>query len=939
MIGQTLGHYRILEKLGAGGMGEVYRAEDITLKRHVALKVLPPEVAGSQEKLERFRREAETLAALDHPNIVTLYSIESAETELPASSSQLPAGSGQPEADSRQGGRMVHFLTMQLVEGKLLDELIPAEGMSVNQVLRIAISLTEALRVAHEKGVVHRDLKPANVMIDQEGRVKVLDFGLAKLRRTDFDEDTSLMATEAMTQEGVILGTIPYMSPEQIQAEPVDHRTDIFSLGIILHEMLCGQRPFQATNTAALMSSILRDPPVPVGKVKPGLPDKLSLILEKCLEKDPLLRYQSADQIWLELKEVQNTFGGAASAEIEAAVERVLAKVPSTQIPATPPETSAEPRPEATTPKRQGWRYQWLAALGMVGGMIFAGYYVFFDRKGVDESRTPQPTQFNYRQLTSRPGVEQIPSLSPDGQWVVYSGEGPEHKDIFLQSVSGQTQFNLTEDSGADNLQPSFSPDGEKIALRSSREGGGIFVMGRTGEAVRRVTREGFNPSWSPDGTQLVFSTESVGLNPLNWEGHSAIWVAQIDSGEIRELTERDGVEPSWSPGGQRIAFVSRMGELTQMDIVTIPAEGGERVAVTSDPATDWGPAWSPDGRYIYFASDRSGSMNLWRIAVDEQTGEALGEPEPLTTPATYLAHPSLSAESSRVAYSSVLMTQNIQTLRLEPGTATSTEQTDWVTSGSIQWSSVDVSADGEWLVFYSRARPEGDLYISRADGSGLRQLTSDEAMDRVPRWSRDGEWIACFSDRSGSLQIWRIRRDGSDLQQLTEDDLGMGLFAWSPDGTRMAATSNLGPSLRNLVFDTTQPWAEQTPQVLPAIEDSGPPMIAMSWSPDGTMLTGQAGYPGTGVVVYSFETESYQRLTDFGEWPVWLPGSRRIMFVYGGKSFFIVDLDTKETKEVFSVTRDVIGPPRIPADASQVFFSRRVTEADIWLLTFDAEQ
>ncbi|NHZ73815.1 MAG: protein kinase, partial [Nitrospirae bacterium] len=853
MIGTTLSHYSILAKLGEGGMGEVYRAEDTTLKRHVALKLLPPEVAGSQEKLERFQREAETLAALDHPNIVTLYSVEEAEGH--------------------------HFLTMQLVEGKTLDELISVEGMSVHRALKIAIALTEALRAAHDKGVVHRDLKPANVMIDQEGRVKVLDFGLAKLRRTDFDEGSSLMATEAMTQEGVILGTIPYMSPEQIQGEAVDHRTDIFSLGIMLHEMLCGQRPFDAPNTAALMSSILRDLPTPASEIKPDLPEKLNLILQRCLEKDPLLRYQSADQIWLELRDVQNKIGGAASEEIEAAVERVLAKVPTGQVPTSTPGAEPPAAPSEMSTPRQSRRYYWLAALGMVLGMVFAVYYVFFDRKKAEEPRAPLATQLKYGQLTSQPGVEQIPSLSPDGQWVVYSGQGAEHQDIFLQSVSGQTPFNLTEDSGADDLQPAFSPDGERIAFRSSREGGGLFVMGRTGEAVRRVTRDGFNPSWSPDGTQLVYSTESEGLNPLNWEGRSSIWAAAVATGEARQLVEADGVVPKWSPNGERVAFVSRMGDLIQMDIVTVPADGGERVPITIDKATDWGPAWSPDGQYIYFASDRSGSMNLWRIAVDEETGEAQGEPEPLTTPATYLAHPTLSGDGNRLAYTSVLMTQNVQRLLLEPGTAQPTGGPEWVTTGSIQFSSVDISADGEWVVFYTRARPEGNLYIARIDGSGLRQLTSDEAMDRVPRWSPDGEWVAFFSDRSGTLQIWKIRRDGSDLQQLTESTPNIGLLAWAPDGERIAAMRGLNKDNQTVVFDPNRAWSEQEPEVLPLIEDGGPQMVVTSWSPDGTMLTGQAGFPGTGVVVYSFDTGTYERLTDFGEWPVWLTRQSTMRF------------------------------------------------------------
>jgi dipeptidyl aminopeptidase/acylaminoacyl peptidase len=423
------------------------------------------------------------------------------------------------------------------------------------------------------------------------------------------------------------------MSPEQIQGEAIDHRTDLFSFGIMLQEMLCGQRPFDAPNTAALMSSMLRDAPTPAREIKPELPENIDQVLQRCLEKDPLLRYQSADQIWLELRGLQNKVGGSASEEIEAAVERVLAKVPTGALPTSTPEAEIAAVPSEVAPWRQSRWYYWLAAFGMVWGMVFAVYYVFLDGRKADKPTPPLPAQLSHKQLTSMPGVEQIPSLSPDGEWIVYSGQGPEHQDIFMQSVGGQKPFNLTEDSGADDLQPAFSPDGEKIAFRSSREGGGLFVMGRTGEAVRRVTREGFNPSWSPDGSQLVYSTESEGLNPLNWEGRSSIWVAEVATGESRQLVEQDGVVPKWSPNGERIAFVSRMGDLIQMDIVTVPAGGGDRVPATIDKATDWGPAWSSDGRYLYFASDRSGSMNLWRIAVDEETGEAQGEPEPLTTP------------------------------------------------------------------------------------------------------------------------------------------------------------------------------------------------------------------------------------------------------------------------------------------------------------------
>ncbi len=911
MIGQTIGHYRILDKLGAGGMGEVFRAEDLTLKRHVALKVLPSDVSGSQEKLERFRREAETLAALDHPNIVTLYSIEQANSQ--------------------------YFLTMQLVEGKLLSDLIPREGLSVGQVLRIGISLTEALRAAHEKGVIHRDLKPSNVMIDHDGRLKVLDFGLAKLRRPDLDGDSSLIATEAMTKEGMVLGTIPYMSPEQIQGEPVDQRTDIFSFGIMLHEMLCGQRPFQAKNTAALMSSMLRDPPILISEIRPDLPEKLVLTLQKCLEKDPLLRYQSADQIWLELKEVQNAQEGTASAEIEAAVERVLAKVPSEQVVATPSEPNGETATDSPSGPQIGRSRRWLTNLAIVGGLIAAGYYLFLDRSHDAPPVAHPPAQLSHKQLTSQPGTEQYPSLSPDGQWIVYSGEGPAHQDIFLQSVSGKNPFNLTKDSGADNKQPVFSPDGEQIAFYSSREGGGIFVMGRTGEAVRRITRRGFNPGWSPDGTQLVVASESVDLNPLNWDGRSTIWWVDVASGEDQPPLA-DAVQPTWSPGGQRIAYVARIGDPTRMDIASIPADGGSPVAVTKDEFTEWSPEWSPDGKYLYFASDRSGSMNLWRIAVDENSGQALGEAEPLTTPATYLAHPSISSSGGKIAYSSVLMTQNIQRIEIDPLNETVDDQTHWITSGSTLWSSVEPSPDGEWVAFYSRARPEGDLYVARTDGTGLRQLTTGPAIDRVPRWSPDGEWIAFFSDRSGSLQLWRIHPDGSRLQQLTDHPNNASLAAWSPDGSQIAVVSGLGPGSQTVLFEPGRPWSDQTPKTLPPLDGVNQFLVVTSWSPDGAMLAGQIGYPGNGVMVYSFETDTYQQLTDFGEWPIWLPDSRRLMFVSGGKDFYIVGLDDQEPHKIFSVSRDVIGPPRLSRDGRHVFFTRRVTEADIWLLSLESD-
>jgi TolB-like protein/Flp pilus assembly protein TadD len=280
MTGRILGHYRILTKLGEGGMGEVYRATDTTLGRDVALKVLPADMASSPERLERFRREAKALAALDHPGIVTVYSVE--------------------EADG------VHFLTMQLVEGQPLDRLIPGTGLPIERVVTIGAALAEALATAHERGIVHRDLKPANVVVGEGDSVKVLDFGLAKMSQASGPSESAL-PTEAQTRDGVVMGTVPYMSPEQVSGRPVDHRTDVFSLGIVLYEMASGRRPFQGGSTAELASAILRDVPPAVIEHRRDVPPELSRLIRRCLEKDPRWRVQTARDVGNELRELRRS--------------------------------------------------------------------------------------------------------------------------------------------------------------------------------------------------------------------------------------------------------------------------------------------------------------------------------------------------------------------------------------------------------------------------------------------------------------------------------------------------------------------------------------------------------------------------------------------------------------------------------------------------------
>jgi TolB-like protein/predicted Ser/Thr protein kinase len=335
LIGQTISRYRILEKLGAGGMGEVYLAEDTELRRKVALKVLPEEMASDPERLERFKREARAVAALNHPNIVTIYSVEEVEG--------------------------VHFLTMEMVEGKTLADLVPVQGLQLDRFFELAIPIAEALSVAHEKGITHRDLKPANIMVGDDGRVRVLDFGLAKLRpEAPADEEETQLATEVVTREGLAIGTAPYMSPEQVQGKTVDHRSDIFSLGILYYEMATGGRPFKGDSSADLVSSILRDTPDSVTDLKMEMPRHLGRIIRHCLEKDPERRFQAA-------KDVRNELEG-----LRREVESGELPPSGTMVAAAPP-----------APRRR-----WLPVAGAaLLVVVVAGAFLF--TRGKDEALAP----------------------------------------------------------------------------------------------------------------------------------------------------------------------------------------------------------------------------------------------------------------------------------------------------------------------------------------------------------------------------------------------------------------------------------------------------------------------------------------------------------------------------------------------------------------------
>ena len=888
-LGREIGPYRVLSALGAGGMGEVYLAEDTRLGRRVALKLLPSEFTHDAERIHRFEREARAASALNHPNIVTIYEI------------------GQSNG--------AYFIATELVEGQTLRDFMPRARVQMKDALNVITQAADALSTAHAAGIVHRDVKPENIMLRPDGYVKVLDFGLAKLTEPAPVHEASDHRTEKVhTETGTVLGTVAYMSPEQALGQEVDHRTDIFSLGIVLYEMLVGAHPFKGPTAAATFDALLnREPPAPVIS-NPDMSPELERIIGRALEKDRELRYQTASDLRAELKRWQRTQNSSPTILSQSEVR-----------------TSRMPR------AKRGARVA-KVGLALVALLSIAALVFIALRRLPPKEAATLVRNLSFAQLTDQPGTELFPSLSPDGKSVVYASKSSGNRDLYVQRVGGKNPRNLTADSTADDTQPAFSPDGERIAFRSEREGGGIFVMGATGEAVRRLTDFGYHPAWSPDGREAAFSTHDIeDPNDRSLE-RSDVWIVNVATGEKRQLTGEtvgDAAQPQWSPSGARIAYWSRR-KGGQRDLWTIPAAGGTPVAVTDDADFDWNPVWSPNGRYLYFASDRGGQMNLWRVPIEESTGKVTGPLESLTTPSPYAQHVSFSHDGRRAVYVSKVSTKNILKAEFNPDTAAFTAEPVAVTKGSKHTAQPDLSPDGAWFVYSTQGDKQEDLFIVDKDGASVpRQLTDDHFKDRHPRWSPDGKRIVFYSDRSGGYEAWTINRDGSGLKQMTfNSGLAVIYTFWSPDGSRLAY------NLRDescWIIDAGKPWAEQTPQRVPNPPDPSDAFRAFSWSPDGRKLGGWINSPveHQGIVLYNFETKQFERITDFGSRPLWLNDNRRLLFRDAGK-LFLVNSETKKVQEIAIHSPLPVVEYGLTDDNRTLYYTLDSTEADVWLLNFE---
>ncbi len=605
--------------------------------------------------------------------------------------------------------------------------------------------------------------------------------------------------------------------------------------------------------------------------------------------------------------------------------------VPASHLPDTPGTAGGR---RSGVSDRWGMKSRSLVAAALVVVAVFVIGATWWMRAPAGRSGSAALKNTTFQQLTDEPGQELYPSLSPDGKTVIYAGRASGNWDIYSLRVGGKNPVNLTKDSTADDTQPVFSPDGERIAFRSDRDGGGIFVMGATGENVKRVTDFGYNPAWSPDGGQIAFA--STIANPeARLSSQTQLFTVNITTGEKHPITPQTGiaVQPNWSPHGYRIAYWAQVQG--RLNVWTIPASGGEAARVTNDASVDWNPVWSPDGAWLYFASDRGGSMNLWRAPINEKSGKVLGEIEPVTTPSTYAANLSFSRSGSQMAYMQRTQSSHIYRVGFDPLHETAVGQPEPVTQGSRSTGTPNVSPDGEWIAAVE-ASQQGNVLVVRRDGSGLRHLTDDVYRNRIPVWSPDGKLLAFISNRGGRVDIWTIRPDGGSLRQLTYTLNGsITRPVWSPDGKRLMYSVMNGTPV---VIETDKPWSSQAPQALPALKEPDTFFEATSWSPDGRRLAGfQLRRDGkfSGIGIYSFENGDYTRVTDFGQSPFWLSDSRRLIFSSGlsrDGAIYLMDSQSRKVHQIVSVAPNEVIGDAISPDNRWIYLTVQVTEADIWM-------
>jgi serine/threonine protein kinase/Tol biopolymer transport system component len=832
MLGRVVSHYRILEKLGAGGMGEVYRALDTKLGRDVALKILPQAMANDAERMARFEREARVLASLNHPNIAAIYGLEESNG--------------------------IRALVMELVEGETLAELLETaksesqkakSGLSFDfrissfDFLGIAKQIAEALEYAHERGIIHRDLKPANVKITPEGMVKVLDFGLAKMLDPQVSQsapnpNNSPALSALGTSAGMILGTAAYMSPEQAKGKRVDRRSDIWAYGCVLYEMLSGRKAFQGETTSDVLAAVIKSEPE-WSTLPAATPVGIQRLIRRCLQKEVRQRLQAIGDARIAIEETLS--GDVGAGLVPARTETVTG------------------RPQGSPLRRI---LPWAA--GLLAGALIAGLGVW----KLTET-TPQPSM-HFSAVTNFAGVQAQPALSPDGRSVAFVSNRDGPYEIYVGLISGGNLVKLTDDANF-KARPCWSPDGTEIAYGRLNQSGiwDIWEVPALGGTPRRLILNALDPAWSPDGQTLAYANGVTGaLWTSDLAGQNAHRVAVPDTSDER------CAEPRFSPDGHELAFVAKWyGPYGSVKVANLASGKVREVAQAETLALS--PAWSGDGKFLFFASSRGGTMNVWKIAA---TG---GDPERVTAGQGDDAQLDASADGKRIAFSTFRANLGIAQMNLEPKPGVPNLKLLNTDPARNQLAPA-YSPDGKHLAYFSNLKgiePEG-VWMAGADGSDSVRLVYDKRFANVfPHWTRDGNWLVYYSTATSRGEYRRISVSGGSPQTLVENDNdGAYFFDLGPDGRLIYE----GVNNQVLAFDL-QSRKTQTLGTLPA----GEVCRLLRSFPDGgsvAYLVRASGEndPKAGLWVTDFKREP-RRI--FRGWVVWYAcGPNREIYLLEGK-------------------------------------------------------
>jgi len=766
--GTRLGRYEIRSQIGEGGMGEVYLARDTQLDRAIALKLLTAEVARDQQRLHRFLQEARAASSMSHPNAAHIYEIG--------------------EADG------THFIAMEYVEGEPLDRKIAGRALAVGEILEVAIQIADALDEAHAKGITHRDIKSSNIMITSRGRVKVLDFGLAKLSlpigSTDRTSDSEI-ATRVKTSPGIVMGTVNYMSPEQAMGREVDHRTDIFSFGVVLYEMATGRLPFSGATITETIDRIAHTQPEAIARLNYSIPAEFDVVVKKALRKDRDERYQTIHDLLVDLKELKREVDLSASLErstppasrsseaIPVSSSTIAPAATGAPNPSTAEVVAAHPTSSAEYIVREIKQHRLIAvvlicvvviglALTVVVFAALGVYRYYANRPPAAASRTATLANMKITRLTVN-GKTENAAISPDGKTVVYVVREGGQRSLWLRQVATNSNVQIVPAAEINIGRQTFSPDGNYIYYQAEDKDnpyGALFQVPALGGVPRKILSNIAGPiTFSPDGKRIAFIRNDNAAT-----GEDQLIIANVDGSNERKLTARKGDTffpssgPSWSPDGKVIA--SPVGSYAggfHLTVGYVDVATGEQKEVNTKKFSDVGRvSWLSDGSGLLVNAAEQGTANsqIWMISYPS------GEAHTITHDLNDYGGTSLSADSKALVTVQFNATSNVW---ITP--ANDLIHGKQITSGQLEGFRGLAWTPDNRIVYTSLASGNLDLWIMNADGTSQKQLTSDPKQDDSPRVSPDGRYIVFNSDRGALPSIWRMDIDGGNLKQITNQE------------------------------------------------------------------------------------------------------------------------------------------------------------------------